>query len=202
MAGCVLGWWDINLPYARAISRLARSIFALPVCFNWGCHQTILIGRPLLNLGRKSEFGPARMSLPTMPCTKSLRENLAVGPLVLAQFIFVISVAHPIAPVSNGSRNGSKAKSMKIETHGDTLRVSEFEELDAAHASDFRELTRKAMTDGHRNVEVDLSKTTFIDSCGLGALVSLHKTASSRKGRVRLLHPQPQVQQLLDLTRM
>jgi anti-sigma B factor antagonist len=91
---------------------------------------------------------------------------------------------------------------MKIEAHGDTLLISEFGELDAVHAPNFREQARKAMTDGHCNVEVDLSKTTFIDSCGLGALVSLHKSAASRNGRVRLLHPQPQVQQILDLTRM
>lgn len=91
---------------------------------------------------------------------------------------------------------------MRIEMQGDTLRISEITELGAAHARDFRSQAQQALADNHRNIDVDLSQTTFIDSCGLGALVALHKTASKRNGRVRLLYPQPQVQQILDLTRM
>jgi anti-sigma B factor antagonist len=42
----------------------------------------------------------------------------------------------------------------------------------------------------------------FLDSCGLGALISLHKTACTRNGAVRLLNPTPPVQQILELTRL
>jgi anti-sigma B factor antagonist len=58
------------------------------------------------------------------------------------------------------------------------------------------------MNGGHKNIEIDLSETRFIDSCGLGALVALHKTACGHKGVVRLLNPLPPVQQILELTRM
>ncbi|HVV00157.1 MAG TPA: STAS domain-containing protein, partial [Verrucomicrobiae bacterium] len=61
---------------------------------------------------------------------------------------------------------------------------------------------RSSLQDGHKNIDIDLSQTTYVDSCGLGALVALHKTACGRKGAVRLLSPQRPVQQILELTRM
>jgi anti-sigma B factor antagonist len=91
---------------------------------------------------------------------------------------------------------------MKLEIQGDTLRISEVKELGAAVAAAFRDHARAALSDEQRNIEVDLSQTTFVDSAGLGALIALHKTACSRDGAVRLLCPQPQVRQLLELTRM
>jgi|ERR1041385_5429539 anti-sigma B factor antagonist len=91
---------------------------------------------------------------------------------------------------------------MTIEEVGDTLRISGVKELGAANANEFRDKARSAMNDGQKNIEVDLSQTTFIDSCGLGALIALHKTACGRKGGVKLLNPQPPVLQILELTRM
>ena|ERR1043166_7728510 len=91
---------------------------------------------------------------------------------------------------------------MKTEIQGDTLRISGVKELGAANANNFRDEARAAMTDAQKNVEVDLSQTTFIDSCGLGALIALHKTACARSGALRLLNPPPPVQQILELTRM
>jgi len=91
---------------------------------------------------------------------------------------------------------------MKMQMQGNTLLVADIKELGAANANGFRDWVRSSMSDGHSNVDVDLSTTTFIDSCGLGALIALHKTACGKQGTVRLLKPQPQVQQMLELTRM
>jgi anti-sigma B factor antagonist len=91
---------------------------------------------------------------------------------------------------------------MKLDNLGRTLRVSAVKELAAINANEFRDWIRESLADGQTDIEVDLSQTTFVDSCGLGALVALHKTATSRGGRLRLLSPQPQVHQLLHLTRM
>src|SRR5437773_10823024 len=91
---------------------------------------------------------------------------------------------------------------MKMQIQGDTLQISELNELGAANSNKFRDQARAALNDGQKNIEVDLSQTTFLDSCGLGALIALHKTACSRQGTVRLLHPMPAVQQILELTRM
>src|SRR5438128_5745412 len=91
---------------------------------------------------------------------------------------------------------------MNMETRGDTLVLSGIKELGAANADEFRDQVREALTGGHKNIEFDLAETTFVDSCGLGAIIALHKSACSRQGKVRLVNPQPAVQQILELTRM
>ena len=91
---------------------------------------------------------------------------------------------------------------MKLDVNGDTLRISAVSQLGAANANSFRDWVREALSDGEKNLDIDLSQMTFLDSCGLGALVALHKLVRNRSGTLRLLHPQPPVQQLLELTRM
>jgi anti-sigma B factor antagonist len=91
---------------------------------------------------------------------------------------------------------------MKMEAQGDTLRVTGITELGAPNANDLRDRIRAALADSQRHIEIDLSATAFVDSCGLGALIALHKTACSRGGSVRLLNPLPPVQQVLELTRL
>jgi anti-sigma B factor antagonist len=91
---------------------------------------------------------------------------------------------------------------MKIQIKGDTLQVTGVQELGAANSNAFRDWVRESMSDSQKNVEIDLAETRFIDSCGLGALVALHKTACGLKGVVRLVNPQSSVQQILELTRM
>ena len=91
---------------------------------------------------------------------------------------------------------------MKVEANGETLNVSEIKELGAANSQTFRDTVKGAMDEVHRNIQIDLSETMFVDSCGLGALISLHKTTCNRNGTVRLMNPTPPVQQILELTRM
>ncbi len=91
---------------------------------------------------------------------------------------------------------------MKVQMQGDTLTITGIKELGAANSNSFRDQVRAALRDEHKNLEIDLSQTMFVDSCGLGALISLHKTACSRNGLVRLLNPTPPVHQILELTRM
>jgi len=91
---------------------------------------------------------------------------------------------------------------MKLVKDGYTLRISEVRALGATNANAVRDQARAAFADGQRNIEIDLSETSFLDSCGLGALVALHKTACARNGSLRLLTPTPSVRQILELTRM
>jgi anti-sigma B factor antagonist len=91
---------------------------------------------------------------------------------------------------------------MKVQTRGDTLAITGLKELAAANSQSFRDQVRSALTNDQRSIEIDLSETMFVDSCGLGTLISLHKTVCARNGQVRLLHPTPPVRQILELTRM
>jgi anti-sigma B factor antagonist len=91
---------------------------------------------------------------------------------------------------------------MKFEVKGETLSVEGVSELGAENWQSFGEQVRAAMSETSRNIEIDLSQTSFLDSCGLGALISLRRTANSRNGFVRLVNPSPRVQLLFDVTRM
>lgn len=91
---------------------------------------------------------------------------------------------------------------MKMSANGETLQVYGVRELAAANSNTIRDQVRSALQEGQRNIEIDLSETGFLDSCGLGALIALHKTACGRKGTLRLVNPMPSVLQILELTRM
>ena len=75
-------------------------------------------------------------------------------------------------------------------------------ELVAANAAQVRDEIRAALPATTVCLDLDLSAMTFLDSSGLGALISLHKTLRARNGTVRLIKPAPNVQQILELTRL
>lgn len=87
---------------------------------------------------------------------------------------------------------------MKMKISDKILRVGGFAELTGAN-SDRVEREIRAGLNGHTTIEIDLSRTTFMDWIGLGALFALRNLARARKGGVRLLNPTPTVQRFLDL---
>ena len=95
---------------------------------------------------------------------------------------------------------------MEIQHNDQTLNLRGIRELSAANAHAITEQACAALTPGLETIELDLSETTFVDSFGLGVIASLYKTASERclngPPTIRLLHPQPPVQQVFELTRM
>jgi anti-sigma B factor antagonist len=93
---------------------------------------------------------------------------------------------------------------MKIFQQDGTLSASSISYLGEANTDLFQNEMQTAMEGELRVVEVDLSEVTFLDSHGLGALLMVHRAACNRHGDVpmRLLNPQPPVQQILELTRM
>ncbi|MFA5205158.1 MAG: STAS domain-containing protein [Lentisphaeria bacterium] len=75
------------------------------------------------------------------------------------------------------------------------------ERLDSAGAGEFKaEIATLART--AKGIVVDLSKTVFIDSAGLGALVSLLKNCTQQDIRLYLAGLTPQVRQIFELTRL
>jgi len=93
---------------------------------------------------------------------------------------------------------------MKIQNQKDALRISEIEELSTVTAKSFRDEVQAALPPSVKQIEIDLSQTSFMDSCGLGALAGLYRTASGPNTEpiVRLFNPTAPLQQLLELTRM
>ena len=95
---------------------------------------------------------------------------------------------------------------MEINRINGTLRVRGVRELSEANARMFRNAVCERLTPGLSTIEIDLSQTSLVDSCGLGALISVSKAANdqNRDGVValRLVNPQPPVQQVFELTRL
>lgn len=95
---------------------------------------------------------------------------------------------------------------MEIQRQNGTLSVRGLRELNAASARAVRDKIGVALAPDLKRIEIDLSQTDFVDSAGVGALWSLFRAANAinQNGGValRLLNPQPPVQQMLELTRM
>ena len=75
------------------------------------------------------------------------------------------------------------------------------ERLDSVSASEFKAEIAIAAASA-KGIVIDLAATTFIDSAGLGALVSLLKNCSQRGLRLYLAGLTPQVRQIFELTRL
>ena len=91
---------------------------------------------------------------------------------------------------------------MNIITSGETVTVTGVKELVAENATGFRSHLKAALTNAQKFIDIDLSETTFLDSSGLGALISFQKIIQSRNGVIRLINPTAEVQYILELTRL
>jgi anti-anti-sigma factor len=95
---------------------------------------------------------------------------------------------------------------MEIQRNNGTLSVGAVRELTAANARFLRHEVCARIEPELDLIEIDLSKSTVVDSCGLAALVSVLKEAKAKEKdgaiSVRLLNPQPAVRQMLELTRL
>lgn len=93
---------------------------------------------------------------------------------------------------------------MKIVVHGDTLNVSDIRELATATAITFQSELSAALSSSHvRQIDLDLSQTSFVDCGGLGALVAIRKKASNgHTATVRLLNPPKPLQHMVNLMKM
>lgn len=75
------------------------------------------------------------------------------------------------------------------------------ERIDAAAAIRFKEAMRAAIPEGPRRIVLDLGEVEFIDSSGLGAIVSVMKQLEDGQ-RLDLAAMQPNVDRVFRLTRM
>jgi anti-sigma B factor antagonist len=76
--------------------------------------------------------------------------------------------------------------------------------VDIEVAAQFRAELLKLIEQGHSSLVVDLSEVSFIDSSGLGALVSALKALKTRErsGDIRLANVQQPVVALLEIIRL
>lgn len=89
-----------------------------------------------------------------------------------------------------------------VENHDAVALVKVSEELDARNAQQAKEFFKELVAEGSSSVVVDLSPLDFIDSSGLGALVTALKIARQDNGVVRLCALSPPVKSIFELTRL
>jgi anti-sigma B factor antagonist len=68
--------------------------------------------------------------------------------------------------------------------------------------AEFRMKINKLIEEGNKDFIFNFSECTFIDSTGLGALVSIYKKCAEKGGSIKLKTLSPEVEKLLKLTRL
>lgn len=92
---------------------------------------------------------------------------------------------------------------LRIDERDNIVLISVAEErLDAHNSTDLKTRLLSLFEDGKSNMVINLEGVRFVDSSGLGALVSGFKNASARNGNFKLAALQPQVQSMFELTRL
>lgn len=92
---------------------------------------------------------------------------------------------------------------LKIEQKENVIIISIREErLDAHNSGELKAEMQRLFEEGNKNLLVELKDVRFIDSSGLGALVSGFKNAISHQGALKLASLQPQVKSMFELTRL
>lgn len=92
---------------------------------------------------------------------------------------------------------------LKTEINGPVAVIYVHEErLDAHNSEELKSELNRVFETGTKNVVVDLKDVRFIDSSGLGVLVSGFKNASTRQGALKLSALQTQVKSMFELTRL
>src|SRR6185369_8688171 len=85
---------------------------------------------------------------------------------------------------------------------GDTTLIQVEGQLVAGNRQQLREAVTSEIDRGVRNFVIDFSDTGYVDSAGLGALVSLSKKVREADGSLRLTNLNDDLRTLFELTRL
>ncbi|WP_378954714.1 STAS domain-containing protein [Pelosinus sp. sgz500959] len=69
-------------------------------------------------------------------------------------------------------------------------------------ASIFRDELLEHIEQGVTEISIDLSELTYIDSTGLGVLITIHKRTKEKNGKIVITGAQGMVEQLFKRTRL
>jgi anti-anti-sigma factor len=102
---------------------------------------------------------------------------------------------------SNSSQPPAPALQIRVSNNENVTEVVLSGRLTAEVAASFKARVKGMIPDCRRMV-IDLGEVTFIDSSGLGALVSIYVGAKSGRVDLEWVNLNKQVRQLLSLTRV
>ena len=67
-------------------------------------------------------------------------------------------------------------------------------------SQELKDIIKEYMESGHYKFVINLSSTRFMDSSGLGAIVSFIEKLRDKKGDIKLASPQKYIREILELT--
>lgn len=113
-------------------------------------------------------------------------------------------------PAVDSNRDPDKSAAPPIARHkllGEinglaSIEVSPTGKLDIESADDFRRASARMLDSGITQFYVDLENLQYIDSTGLGSLLSLYREAKSRGGAVRIYNVTPPVESIFTVTHL
>ena len=65
-----------------------------------------------------------------------------------------------------------------------------------------RDLMNRLLSERHRHFVLNLARVDYIDSSGLGQLISIWTSIRSKSGHMTILQPTKRVQRLFEITRL
>jgi stage II sporulation protein AA (anti-sigma F factor antagonist) len=90
---------------------------------------------------------------------------------------------------------------VEVTEQGNAVVAKVSGELDLLTAPSFRAQVDEALSaDGPRNLILELSELSFVDSSGLGAILGRYKLVTQLGGRMVLVCPQEQVHRIFSLS--
>ncbi|MEW6702497.1 MAG: STAS domain-containing protein [Bacteroidota bacterium] len=69
-------------------------------------------------------------------------------------------------------------------------------------AQEFSDLLHKLLDEGKKNIIIDLAETKFMNSSGLGMLISGYTTVKNRGGVMKLANATEKIESLLVITKL
>lgn len=91
---------------------------------------------------------------------------------------------------------------VNIKRHNGVLFISPKEAFSFMNVEEIKEFILANLAEEDKKLVLDMSKINFVDSGGLGVLITLLKTMQERDGEFVIIRPQLGVQKLLEMTKL
>jgi anti-sigma B factor antagonist len=92
--------------------------------------------------------------------------------------------------------------SVTTEKRGDTVVVGVGSRLIVGNRKELKQAVLDELERGEQEFVIDFSETSYIDSSGLGVLVTLLKRVRERRGKLRLANLNDDLRQVFELTKL
>lgn len=89
-----------------------------------------------------------------------------------------------------------------ITRHGGVVMVQAGRELSGRSGAELKQAVLEEIDRGGRQFVIDFNRTEFIDSAGLGALISISKSVNMHEGALRLMRLNEEMRRLFELTKL